>query len=92
MAGSGDIVALAKGHYQLCEQLACSAYGVLWRARREGLGEVALKLVNREQMARAEAGVQARWADCARHEIAFLAALAPWDARHIVRLLDHGSH
>ena len=95
MVHSGDIVTLAAGQYRLREQLAGSAYGVVWRAD-SGLpgaaGQVALKLVNREQMMRADATVQARWPECAAREIAFLAGLAPWDARHIVRLLDHGVH
>ena len=43
-------------------------------------------------MERAEPALRGRWSECAAREIAFLAALAPWDARHIVRLLDHGSH
>lgn len=92
MVQSGDIVTLAAGHYRLRAQLAVSAYGVVWRAERDGVGEVALKLVNREQMARAEPSLRARWRECAEREIAFLAQLAPWDARHIVRLLDHGLH
>ena len=92
MYDSGDIVTLAGGHYRLREQLAGSAYGLIWRAEGGAAGEVALKLVNREQMARADASVQARWSECAAREIAFLSSLAPWDARHIVRLLDHGSH
>jgi serine/threonine protein kinase len=92
MVHSGDIVTLAGGHYRLREQLASSAYGVLWRAERGGVGAVALKLVNRAQMMHAGPALAARWSECAAREIAFLAALAPWDARHIVRLLDHGSH
>jgi len=92
MYASGDIVTLASGHYRLREQLAGSAYGVVWRAEGGAAGNVALKLVNREQMTRAEPTVQARWAECAAREIAFLSQLAPWDARHIVRLLDHGMH
>ena len=92
MLRSGDIVVLEAGHYRLGEQLASSAYGVLWRARRAGLGDVALKLVNRDQMARAEPALRTRWSEAASREIAFLRALAPWDARHIVRLLDHGLH
>ena len=89
---SGDIVILKAGHYRLREQLAGSSYGTVWRAERGGLGPVAIKLVNREQMARAEPALQARWSECAAREIAFLASLAPWDGRHIVRLLDHGTH
>jgi serine/threonine-protein kinase len=93
MVRSGDIVTLATGHYRLRAQLAASAYGVVWRAEYTGGGrEVALKLVNREQMARAEPPLRAHWRACAEREIAFLSQLAPWDARHIVRLLDHGVH
>lgn len=92
MYHSGDIVTLAGGHYRLREQLAGSAYGVVWRAEGGAAGAVALKLVNREQMERAPSEVQQRWSACAAREIAFLAGLAPWDARHIVRLLDHGQH
>jgi len=92
MVQSGDIVTLGAGHYRLQAQLAESSYGVVWRAERDGLGPVALKLVNRAQMERAEPLLRAAWRDCAAREIAFLSALAPWDARHIVRLLDHGSH
>jgi len=92
MVQSGDIVTLGAGHYRLQEQLAASSYGVVWRAERDGLGPVALKLVNRAQMDAAEPSLRAAWRDCAAREIAFLSSLAPWDARHIVRLLDHGSH
>ena len=92
MVQSGDIVTLAAGHYRLRAQLAASAYGVVWRAECNRAGAVALKLVNREQMARAEPPLRERWRACAEREIAFLAQLAPWDARHIVRLLDHGVH
>ncbi|MFC5458806.1 protein kinase domain-containing protein [Massilia niabensis] len=94
MVQSGDIVTLAAGHYRLRGQLAASSYGVVWRAEciGFGVGEVALKLVNREQMARAEPSLRERWRACAEREIAFLSQLTPWDARHIVRLLDHGVH
>ncbi|MGJ9419537.1 serine/threonine protein kinase [Massilia sp. CMS3.1] len=92
MTESGDIVTLGGGHYRLREQLAGSSYGLVWRAERDGLGSVALKLVNRAQMERAEPALRTRWSECAAREIAFLASLAPWDARHIVRLLDHGLH
>jgi len=92
MYQSGDIVTLASSHYRLREQLAGSAYGVVWRAEGGPVGMAALKLVNREQMTRADPSVQARWSECAAREIAFLSQLAPWDARHIVRLLDHGQH
>jgi serine/threonine-protein kinase len=43
-------------------------------------------------MEAAEPVLRTAWHDCAAREIAFLSSLAPWDARHIVRLLDHGSH
>ncbi|MBD8532356.1 MULTISPECIES: protein kinase [unclassified Massilia] len=92
MLHSGDIVTLGRGHYRLREQLAGSSYGLVWRAERDGFGPVALKLVNRAQMARAEPALRARWSECAAREIAFLSSLAPWDARHVVRLLDHGLH
>lgn len=96
MVQSGDIVTLAAGHYRLRAQLAASAYGVVWRAEPDKFGisasAVALKLVNREQMARAEPPLREHWRACAEREIAFLSQLAPWDARHIVRLLDHGVH
>ena len=92
MPERGDIITLENGHYRLCEQLALSSYGLVWRAERDGSGPVALKLVNRARMERAEPALQARWSECAAREIAFLASLAPWDARHIVRLLDHGMH
>ncbi len=52
MVQSGDIVTLGAGHYRLQAQLAASSYGVVWRAERDGLGPVALKLVNRAQMER----------------------------------------
>jgi serine/threonine protein kinase len=92
MVQSSDIVTLRAGHYRLREQLAGSSYGTVWRAERDGFGPVAIKLVNRAQMERAEPVLRTRWRESAAREIAFLAALAPWDARHIVRLLDHGEH
>jgi eukaryotic-like serine/threonine-protein kinase len=91
MEQAGAIITLAGGAYRLRERLAGSAYGVLWRA--DGPGQaVALKLVNREQMAHAAAPQRERWIASARNEMAFLAALEPWDGRHIVRLLDGGEH
>ena len=92
MPQAGDIITLAGGHYPLHHQLAGSAYGVVWRAGSPSGHEVALKLINREQMARAQPELQARWVASAEKEIAFLASLAPWDERHIVRLLDYGMH
>ncbi|MBQ5964084.1 protein kinase [Massilia sp. ZL223] len=93
MVEAGSIVELAGGHYRLREALAGSAYGVVWRADAPGAGPgVALKLVNTEQMERAPAPLRARWIACARTELAFLRGLAPWDGRHIVRLVDAGEH
>ncbi|MEH6435603.1 protein kinase domain-containing protein, partial [Massilia sp. DD77] len=94
MYEAGSIVALSGGHYRLCEPLAGSSYGAIWRAEAScapGAG-VALKLVNLEQMARAPQALRERWLDSARTELAFLRTLAPWDGRHIVRLLDSGEH
>ena len=92
MLQADDIITLARGPYRLCAQLGGSAYGVIWRASSPSGVEVALKLVNREQMALAEPAMQGRWVTSAEKEIAFLASLAPWDERHIVRLLDQGTH
>ena len=93
MYEAGTIVSLAGGQYRLREALAGSAYGVVWRADSlHATGSIALKLVNLEQMGRAPSGLRARWLACAATEIAFLRGLAPWDGRHIVRLLDSGEH
>ncbi|MFC0251681.1 protein kinase domain-containing protein [Massilia consociata] len=92
MVQQGTIVVLAHGQYRLCAPLGGSAYGVVWRAEAPGGGACAVKLVNTSQMARAPAPLRSHWRDSARLEAAFLAGLAPWDGRHIVRLLDHGIH
>jgi serine/threonine protein kinase len=93
MQQAGDIITLAAGAYSLREQLGGSAYGVLWRADCPGMpGGVALKLVNRDQMARAETHQREHWTTSAATEIAFLRSLEPWDQRHIVRLVDSGEH
>ncbi|WP_296943898.1 protein kinase [uncultured Massilia sp.] len=93
MADAGDIVALEGAAWRLCERLAGSSYGVVWRAESLGGGApAALKLVNHEQMALALPPQRARWSASAEAEIAFLRALQPWDRRHIVRLLDSGMH
>ena len=92
MLEANDIITLAAGPYLLRAQLAGSAYGVVWRAQSPGGADVALKLVNREQMERAQPELQDRWRVSAMREIAFLRSLAPWDERHIVRLLDSGTH
>jgi eukaryotic-like serine/threonine-protein kinase len=87
------IITLELGHYRLREQIAGSAYGVIWRASGpRATRDVAIKLINQEQMARALPEQRARWIDSARNEIAFLQSLEPWDERHIVRLLDSGWH
>jgi serine/threonine protein kinase len=88
-----DIITLELGQYQLREQIAGSAYGVIWRASGpRGTGDVALKLVNQAQMSRALPALRERWIASAGSEIAFLQSLEPWDERHIVRLLDSGWH
>jgi serine/threonine-protein kinase len=90
MVQQGTLVSMARGQYRLCEPLGGSAYGVVWRADAPG-GSVAVKLVNTAQMAQAPAALRHHWSDAARAEEQFLARLAPWDGRHIVRLLDSGS-
>ena len=93
MYQAGTIVTLFNGQYRLREALAGSAYGVVWRADAlQANGCVALKLVNLEQMRRAPEALRERWLQSSNNEIAFLRTLAPWDGRHIVRLLDSGEH
>ncbi|MET3135021.1 serine/threonine protein kinase [Oxalobacteraceae bacterium GrIS 1.11] len=93
MLTAGDSITLERGQYRLREQIGGSAYGVIWRADAlQTSRAVALKLVNEVQMALAAPPQRARWAASATNEIAFLQALAPWDGRHIVRLLDSGLH
>lgn len=86
---AGDTIGLRRGRYVLGAPLGRSSYGSIWAAEGPA-GGVALKLVNREQMARATPGLRERWVECARNEIAFLGSLSAWDGRHIVRLLDCG--
>ncbi len=87
------LVTLEAGRYRLLEPIAESAYGIVWRARSEdGRGELALKLVNAQQMERALPALRQRWSANAANEIGFLRSLAPWDERHIVRLIDSGTH
>ena len=86
---AGDTIELGRGRYVLDTPLGRSSYGSIWAAKGPA-GSVALKLVNRDQMARATPGLRERWIECARNEIAFLESLSPWDSRHIVRLLDCG--
>lgn len=91
--GAGARVILDAGQYRLDERLAASSYGEIWRAVRCADDEVvALKLVNGALMARADATLRGAWTEAAANEIGFLRALAPWDGRHIVRLLDSGRH
>ncbi|SHG98800.1 protein kinase [Massilia sp. CF038] len=92
MLGDGDIITLGAGNYRLGTRLAASSYGVVWQARGPQGAEVALKLINEEQMGRADPALQERWISSAATEIDFLCSLAPWDERHIVPLLDHGVH
>jgi serine/threonine protein kinase len=93
MPAPDTIIALARGHYRLKEQVGGSVYGTIWRAGGPpGTPDVALKLVNTEQMARALPGQRERWVASGCNEITFLEALRPWDGRHIVRLVDSGWH
>ncbi|MDB5959899.1 MAG: hypothetical protein JWP59_1193 [Massilia sp.] len=93
MLETGTIVTLASHSYRLDAPLAGSAYGLIWRAEvLPGGPQVALKFVNRAQMDKAQPGQRGRWIDGAVQEAEFLRQLAPWDARHIVRLFDSGSH
>lgn len=93
MLQADAIITLGAGDYRLRAPLAGSAYGLVWRAAAPGNGpDVALKLVNEAQMLRAPPPLRARWTDSMQREIAFLQSLAPWDERHIVRLLDSGTH
>lgn len=93
MTTADAIIALELGHYRLREQIGGSAYGVIWRASGpQATRDVAIKLINQEQMARALPAQRERWTASAHNEIAFLQSLEPWDERHIVRLLDSGWH
>lgn len=93
MTASDSTITLELGHYRLREQIGGSAYGVIWRAEGpRGTRDVALKLINEAQMARALPPQRERWIASAANEITFLQLLEPWDERHIVRLLDSGWH
>lgn len=93
MTTANAIIAMERGHYRLREQIGGSAYGHVWRASGpHGAGDVAVKLINQQQMDRARPVQRERWTGSAANEIAFLQSLAPWDGRHIVRLLDSGWH
>jgi serine/threonine-protein kinase len=93
MTTADAIIALELGHYRLREQIGGSAYGIIWRASGpQATRDVAIKLINQEQMARALPAQRERWIASANNEIAFLQSLEPWDERHIVRLLDSGWH
>jgi serine/threonine-protein kinase len=93
MTTADAIIALELGHYRLREQIGGSAYGIIWRASGpQATRDVAIKLINQEQMARALPAQRERWTTSASNEIAFLQSLEPWDERHIVRLLDSGWH
>ena len=93
MTTADAIIAMERGHYRLREQIGGSAYGHVWRASGpHGAGDVAVKLINQQQMDRSQPAQRERWTGSAANEIAFLQSLAPWDGRHIVRLLDSGWH
>jgi serine/threonine protein kinase len=89
MQAAGQAIMIGTDHYVLRARIAASSYGIVWRADGP-TGTVAVKLVNAAQMARAAPTEQHFWTASAQREIAFLRALAPWDARHIVRLLGSG--
>ncbi|SDF63505.1 MULTISPECIES: serine/threonine-protein kinase [unclassified Duganella] len=93
MTTADAIIALELGHYRLREQIGGSAYGIIWRASGpQATRDVAVKLINQEQMDRALPAQRERWTSSAHNEIAFLQSLEPWDERHIVRLMDSGWH
>ncbi|MET0267486.1 MAG: serine/threonine-protein kinase [Duganella sp.] len=93
MTTADAIIALELGPYRLREQIGSSAYGLIWRASApHASGDVALKLINQQQMERALPAQRERWIASAANEISFLQSLEPWDERHIVRLLDSGWH
>ncbi|MES2759784.1 MAG: protein kinase [Pseudomonadota bacterium] len=93
MLEAGAVITLEAGSYRLREPLAGSAYGVVWTADTLPAGrQVAIKLINRQQMSRAHPEQRDRWIASANKEVAFLRSLEPWDERHIVRLLDSGVH
>jgi serine/threonine protein kinase len=93
MLTAGDVVHLNQGPYTLRAPIGGSAYGLVWRASGPQPGqEVALKLINQERMQQAAPEHRSRWIDSAATEVRFLRSLAPWDERHIVRLLDDGEH
>jgi serine/threonine-protein kinase len=93
MTTADAIIALELGHYRLREQIGGSAYGIIWRASGpQATRDVAIKLINQEQMECALPAQRTRWTTSASNEIAFLQSLEPWDERHIVRLLDSGWH
>ena len=93
MHQAGDIITLTASAWRLRAPLSASSYGVLWQAEScSGGMPAALKLVNTEQMALALPPQRACWTRSAAAELAFLRALKPWDRRHIVGLLDSGTH
>jgi serine/threonine protein kinase len=89
MQAAGQAIMIGTDQYVLRARLAASSYGIVWRADGP-TGTVAVKLVNAAQMACAAPTEQHCWTASAQREITFLRALAPWDARHIVRLLGCG--
>ncbi|MBI3229714.1 MAG: protein kinase [Burkholderiales bacterium] len=91
MAQLGDTIQLHKARYTLLAPLASSSYGVVWRAWGQGRA-VALKLINAAHMQQVPQQQQQCWVASAEQEIRFLQQLAPWEQRHIARLLDHGEH
>lgn len=92
MLHAQDVITLEADSYRLEAPLAQSSYGLIWQARSSGGLAVAMKFINHAQMVLAHHALQGRWIDSALAESTFLATLAPWDERHIVRLLDRGQH
>jgi hypothetical protein len=75
MTTADAIIALELGHYRLREQIGGSAYGIIWRASGpQATRDVAIKLINREQMERALPAQRERWINAANNEIAFAVA------------------
>jgi serine/threonine protein kinase len=89
MSESGDIIDLGPAwHYRLESPIARSTYGEIWQASwLQGQAPVAVKLVNRENMARHPAHLQALWPEALRREADILRRI---EHRNIVRFRHDG--